>query len=266
VPVDETADEVADTEPAESEEDSFIIDGETGAGPIVVIYQCPDDVDPTEGNVSACDVVHVPEAVLIRAGTDIAYTLEDAPIIDEENAVYYWDELPVGTYLVNAGLPGEQFAMVQLSGTDPPVPSADRTFSVAAGGSLFLVQVYVYGTSAYISGETAGGDPTDVPGDSGDSDGDGLLDEDESFFYGTDPTNADSDDDGTSDGEEVFASTNPLQPEGESDSGNQDSDGDGLYDEDETGYYLTDPFNPDSDGDGDGDGLEVFNGTDPLNP
>lgn len=43
-----------------------------------------------------------------------------------------------------------------------------------------------------------------------------------------------------------------------------DRDGDGLYDDDETDYYGTDPDDPDTDGDGDDDGLEVYNGTDPL--
>ena len=43
-----------------------------------------------------------------------------------------------------------------------------------------------------------------------------------------------------------------------------DSDGDGLYDADETGVYGTNPFAYDSDGDGSGDGEEVYYGTDPL--
>lgn len=43
-----------------------------------------------------------------------------------------------------------------------------------------------------------------------------------------------------------------------------DSDGDGLFDDDETGVYGTDPFDADTDGDGVNDGGEVFYGTDPL--
>ena len=43
-----------------------------------------------------------------------------------------------------------------------------------------------------------------------------------------------------------------------------DRDGDGLYDDDETDVYGTDPDVYDSDGDGIGDGEEVYNGTDPL--
>jgi hypothetical protein len=43
-----------------------------------------------------------------------------------------------------------------------------------------------------------------------------------------------------------------------------DSDGDGLYDEDETAVYGTNPNARDSDGDGLADGDEVFEGTNPL--
>ena len=42
-----------------------------------------------------------------------------------------------------------------------------------------------------------------------------------------------------------------------------DSDGDGLYDEDEQYIYGTDPYNPDTDGDGRTDGQEIYDGTDP---
>lgn len=52
----------------------------------------------------------------------------------------------------------------------------------------------------------------------------------------------------------------------ESDSDRPDRDNDGLYDDDETDVYGTDPDDPDTDGDGSDDGLEVFNGTDPLDP
>jgi hypothetical protein len=45
-----------------------------------------------------------------------------------------------------------------------------------------------------------------------------------------------------------------------------DSDGDGLFDDDETNVYGTNPGVYDSDGDGVGDGEEVYLGTDPLTP
>ncbi len=45
-----------------------------------------------------------------------------------------------------------------------------------------------------------------------------------------------------------------------------DIDGDGILNEDETNIYGTDPTNPDTDGDGIDDGVEITNGTDPLDP
>ena len=47
---------------------------------------------------------------------------------------------------------------------------------------------------------------------------------------------------------------------------NPDLDGDGITNSDETTIYGTDPNNPDSDGDGINDGVEVANGSDPLDP
>ncbi len=45
-----------------------------------------------------------------------------------------------------------------------------------------------------------------------------------------------------------------------------DRDHDGLYDNDETDIYGTNPDNPDSDGDGVDDGQEVYDRTNPLAP
>ena len=45
---------------------------------------------------------------------------------------------------------------------------------------------------------------------------------------------------------------------------NPDIDGDGITNDDETNIYGTDPNNPDTDGDGIDDGVEIANGTDPL--
>ncbi len=47
---------------------------------------------------------------------------------------------------------------------------------------------------------------------------------------------------------------------------NPDIDGDGITNDDETNIYGTDPTNPDTDGDGIDDGVEINNGTDPLDP
>jgi hypothetical protein len=92
-----------------------------------------------------------------------------------------------------------------------------------------------------------------------DSDGDGLPDEEEGE-WGTDPFDPDTDDDGLSDGEEVYEwKTDPLNP---------DTDWDGLSDgHDEVHKYRTNPLERDTDNGGVADGHEVIeDGTDPLDP
>jgi hypothetical protein len=97
-----------------------------------------------------------------------------------------------------------------------------------------------------------------------DGDGDGLYDEDESGVYGTNPQVFDTDGDGSGDGEEIYLGTDPLTANAAV--ARTDSDGDGLYDDDETNIYGTNANTADSDGDGVGDGEEVFAGADPLTP
>jgi hypothetical protein len=97
-----------------------------------------------------------------------------------------------------------------------------------------------------------------------DSDGDGLFDADETGVYGTNPALYDTDGDGTGDGEEVYYGSDPRTAGGSSGTAGIDSDGDGLYDADETSVYGTSASVFDSDGDGVGDGQEVYNGTNPL--
>ncbi|MSQ02278.1 MAG: hypothetical protein EXR71_10380 [Myxococcales bacterium] len=116
-----------------------------------------------------------------------------------------------------------------------------------------------------------------------DTDKDGLEDYEERTTWSTDPTNADSDGDGLSDGDEAGRGTSPLQADTDGGGANDgaevlvdgtdpldpaddillDSDGDGLTDTEE-GLLGTDPENPDTDGGGVGDGAEVEAGTDPL--
>lgn len=106
------------------------------------------------------------------------------------------------------------------------------------------------GASVPIQPQLAGGEL--------DSDGDGLLDTRENEL-GTDPYDADTDDDGLSDGEEVnLYRTNPLVA---------DTDMDALLDGAEVRTYKTDPLDRDTDDGGVADGHEVIeDSTDPLDP
>lgn len=102
-----------------------------------------------------------------------------------------------------------------------------------------------------------------------DTDGDGLTDGQEVFLTNTDPlvansfddnlsdADADCDEDGLSNIEEIIAGTEPLIA---------DTDGDGLTDWEEIHIYNTDPLNPDTDGDTILDGDEIEIGLDPTNP
>ena len=124
--------------------------------------------------------------------------------------------------------------------------SATQTAQTAIAGTQQVIGV----TQTIVANQTAAA----IAGQQ-DTDGDGLTNQRETEI-GTNPNNADTDQDGLLDGEEALQTrTNPLIP---------DTDGDGLKDGDEL-RLRTDPLNIDSDGDGSTDGNEVNLGTNPLN-
>jgi hypothetical protein len=142
----------------------------------------------------------------------------------------------------------------QWLGVFTPGLAGDVTTSVAlppgsAGRTFTLVAADATGPSAPVVITVAPDPLSNLP----DSDLDGLPDalEDQFYAYGYDP---DTDDDGLTDGDEVFVHhTAPNVP---------DSDSDGLSDAAEvTGG--TDPTQWDTDGGGASDGEEVTAGTDP---
>jgi gliding motility-associated-like protein len=105
-----------------------------------------------------------------------------------------------------------------------------------------------------------------VTGCAVDTDGDGLLDDDETGTYGTNPNDPDTDGDGYSDGGEVGIGSDPLDPcDPNSNSPACDGDDDGVTNGDET-TNGTNPNNPDTDGDGVTDGEEIFGLDDPITP
>lgn len=99
-----------------------------------------------------------------------------------------------------------------------------------------------------------------------DTDGDGLTDYQEviltltdplvvdSFTEGVSDADADCDEDGLTNAEEIALGTDPRMA---------DTDKDGLSDSDEVNEYNTDPLNADTDGDGVKDGDEIAYGLDP---
>jgi len=123
-----------------------------------------------------------------------------------------------------------------------------------------------------------------------DTDGDGFADDDE-LRYGRDPlvpepaTETDTDEDGLLDTDEVTKyMTNPWIPDADADTDGDrlsnvvevdkygtnltvaDTDRDGLEDGEEVLTYETDPLVVDTDGDTYSDGVEVDEGTNPLDP
>jgi len=137
------------------------------------------------------------------------------------------------------------------------------------------------GPSIVLSGATA---VNLIVGTSLDSDGDGIRDDIE-ISSGTNPNDADTDDDGIIDGDEDL-NQNGVVDAGETDPFNVDTDGDGLQDGTELGYTTvhdsdtnteifqpdlddtttTDPLDEDSDNDGAVDGIEDTNHDGKVDP
>ncbi|MGN6485173.1 MAG: hypothetical protein ACTHMX_12315, partial [Thermomicrobiales bacterium] len=316
---------------------------ETG-GLTVTIHQCPPAANPETGDFTHCLDIEDQDGLLIDTATNTSVPLSSAPIRPELTHNYQWDKLAVGTYKLDPKMPGKQWVLVNIGIASPQVHQ--DTFAVKKGEQTF-VELFLYGSAptptpatgcqpgpdtdndgVSDSNETLTGTdpnnpdtdgdgvsdgqewrtgtnpldpdngpitiatvpvyvpcttptptpapatdmttptPTPAPAtDTTDSDGDGLYDADETDVYHTDPHNADTDGDGVDDGQEVYDGTDPNNPSSYSGGTNRtDSDGDGLYDDDETNVYHTDPNNADTDGDGYDDGQEVYDGTDPLDP
>ncbi|MDQ8191638.1 LamG domain-containing protein [Roseibacillus persicicus] len=103
---------------------------------------------------------------------------------------------------------------------------------------------------------------------SGDSDGDGLSNENEMNLHFTDPGISDTDNDGLDDNEEISGSLNPFSNEA-TDPLSFDTDGDGIDDGDELldtigSTFVTNPNSADTDGDGFDDAVEISIGSDPT--
>ncbi|MDO5025117.1 MAG: putative Ig domain-containing protein, partial [Trueperella sp.] len=146
----------------------------------------------------------------------------------------------------------------------------DATGTLAAPGSVTITVTATDsdGNVATTTFKITANDPN------ADSDNDGLTDKEEVEDHKTDPLNPDTDKDGLTDGEEINGDKNdfddksdPNGKPGNTDPLNPDSDGDGVNDGDEVN--ADNPTNPnaaDTDNDGLTDKEEKDHGTDPLNP
>ncbi|MBA2595239.1 MAG: hypothetical protein H0V00_01260 [Chloroflexia bacterium] len=190
-------------------------------------------------------------------GFDIQLVSEDGDIIGIEDATIAadgsvtWEDLVLGTYLFQQPLLLPGAATYYAPDLELADDNSGYVVTIAAAEPVASVDIFNLPPS-----EDAA--PPIEAADGLDSDGDGLLDDDETTIFGTDPGSADSDLDGVTDGDEVAIGTDPLSADG-----GGDSDADGLTDGDEAAFG-TDPGDADSDADGFFDGDEVAIGTDPL--
>jgi hypothetical protein len=149
-------------------------------------------------------------------------------------------------------------SLTDLAGHKLHYGLAPRSYSVTVDvglatsvvlSNLEVGQTYYFAATAYdTSGnQSAFSDEVEYRIPLTDTDGDGLLDEEERTVYGTDPTRADTDGDGLTDGDEVAFWGAAW---------NADADGDGLIN-------LLDA---DSDNDTVPDGTEHSQGSDPADP
>jgi len=114
------------------------------------------------------------------------------------------------------------------------------TFEIPDDDDDGLPNVVETGTGVYVSEEDTGTYPDDD-----DSDDDGSIDGEEVYAHGTDPNDSDSDDDELLDGVETNTGVYVSENDTGSDPLDPDSDDDGLTDGDEVLVYHSDPNKPD---------------------
>ena len=159
--------------------------------------------------------------------------------------------------------------------TTPGNARAWGSFSSSGKGNRSFIDTYTW-----IDGDLSADFGITVVDPTADSDGDRLLDIEESCTHGTDPSGPDTDGDGIDDGDEVDIETDPLLEDSDSDgvpdgrevgsvSNVMDSDGDGIIDaldddDDNDGIPTLTEGLVDTDGDGVSDHLDLDSDADGL--
>jgi hypothetical protein len=100
---------------------------------------------------------------------------------------------------------------VDTTGCRGPAEKGQQTDN-GTGGDGQTDQTGDDGGSGQSDQTGTGDDGGNTQAGDGDRDSDGILDQDETDFFGTDPDAFDTDGDGVGDGEEVFNDTDPLDP------------------------------------------------------
>jgi hypothetical protein len=204
--------------------------------------KCPDAATPFAFHLTTAGGADQPMSI---GGQDPLYT--------------GWSNLAAGSYTIAEELPAGYATPVVLceklergaDGTDvktafiPTVNAGAITHDLAQYASLTCD--WFNFTAAPAAGQQGLAPQDEQP----------AQDQPEGVVADDNETSADTDGDGLTDAEEGQYQTDPTS---------NDTDQDGLYDWDELNVYNTDPLNLDTDGDDADDGLEVYNGTDPLDP
>ena len=267
--------------------DTYTLSFRNPANALIFEKEVPVSKTGTEPGAQKIQMMYVEiptdEKIQINPGEQIIYPfrtrLRSRPLVGNEK-MYPFIVKVLSTQNMMIELP----AVTNEKGFIPPWLATTLAIGALLSCLLFLVPVLVSNNIHAINvTRTASFEQTQVAAiqatasSQQDSDGDGLINSDETKF-GTDPLKPDTDDDGLLDGQEVTLNkTNPLAPDTDNDGltdGDEvlkhktnplipDTDGDSLKDADEINR-RTDPLNPDTDKDGLGDGVEINFGTDPL--
>ena len=194
-------------------------------------------------------------------GFVVAAIEEDVPLIGFTGG----DPLPAlpigpGPHIVEDGIPPEHVVVITGYGTAPGLGGADPVKVVAVNDALLAAP---YGVAFFQADFTCLWKPQavvigayDEPEVSADSDGDGVVDFDESMRFGTDPSVEDTDRDGLDDKQDIRQSVYGMGVSLGGAPPGRDWDGDGM------------PMELDCDGDNDGslDGVDADNFSTPANP